>query len=64
METLINQFENEDALADMDEFDVHYADGVLTLALGTHGTYVINKQPPNHEIWLSSPTRCVLSSFV
>jgi len=29
--------------------------GVLTLKLGEHGTYVINKQPPNKQIWLSSP---------
>lgn len=31
--------------------------GVLTLALGDNGTYVINKQPPNKQIWLSSPRR-------
>jgi frataxin len=29
--------------------------GVLTLKLGQRGTYVINKQPPNKQIWLSSP---------
>ncbi|GAA5948434.1 hypothetical protein JCM3765_001418 [Sporobolomyces pararoseus] len=30
--------------------------GVLTLKLGEEkGTYVINKQPPNKQIWLSSP---------
>lgn len=29
--------------------------GVLTLKLDEHGTYVINKQPPNKQIWLSSP---------
>lgn len=30
--------------------------GVLTLSLGEDvGTYVINKQPPNKQIWLSSP---------
>ncbi|KAG9101451.1 Mitochondrial chaperone Frataxin [Ceratobasidium sp. 370] len=29
--------------------------GVLTLNLGDKGTYVINKQPPNKQIWLSSP---------
>lgn len=32
--------------------------GVLTLKLGSNGTYVINKQPPNKQIWLSSPWRC------
>lgn len=31
---------------------------MLTLNLGDKGTYVINKQPPNKQIWLSSPTRC------
>jgi len=33
--------------------------GVLTLGMGSHGTYVINKQPPNKQIWLSSPLRFV-----
>ena len=36
-------------------FDLNYAMGVLTLKLGRHGTYVLNKQPPNLQIWLSSP---------
>lgn len=27
----------------------------MTLVLPPHGTYVINKQPPNRQIWLSSP---------
>jgi frataxin len=30
-------------------------DGVLTIALGKHGTYVLNKQAPNAQIWSSSP---------
>src|SRR5271168_1416079 len=29
--------------------------GVLTLSFPPNGTYVINKQPPNKQIWLSSP---------
>jgi frataxin len=29
--------------------------GVLTLVFPPNGTYVINKQPPNRQIWLSSP---------
>jgi len=36
-------------------YEVEYHSGVLTLALGDKGTYVINKQPPNKQIWLSSP---------
>lgn len=31
-------------------------DGVLTVQLGEpYGTYVINRQTPNKQIWLSSP---------
>ncbi|KAK2172214.1 hypothetical protein NP493_982g00050 [Ridgeia piscesae] len=30
--------------------------GVITVQMGGgHGTYVINKQTPNKQIWLSSP---------
>jgi len=38
-----------------DDHEVEYSGGVLTLRLGIKGTYVINKQPPNKQIWLSSP---------
>uniref|UniRef100_UPI0037E81DBB frataxin, mitochondrial n=1 Tax=Semicossyphus pulcher TaxID=241346 RepID=UPI0037E81DBB len=60
--------ETLDALADyfedlMDEsftgaeYDVVFSSGVLTVKVGgDHGTYVINKQTPNKQIWLSSPT--------
>jgi frataxin len=37
------------------DWEVDYHSGVLTLKLGSNGTYVINKQPPNKQIWLSSP---------
>eukprot|EP01147_Barroeca_monosierra_P009630 gene9630-1851_t len=49
----------EDAIdqhKDGSNFDISLSDGVLTLRLGDHGTYVINKQTPNKQIWLSSPT--------
>ncbi|XP_055586506.1 frataxin homolog, mitochondrial [Uranotaenia lowii] len=37
--------------------DVTYGDGVLTVNFGSpYGTYVINRQSPNKQIWLSSPT--------
>lgn len=29
---------------------------MINVKLGSRGTYVINKQPPNQQIWLSSPT--------
>ena len=43
-----------EALAE--EYDVAYESGVLTLKLGAEkGTFVLNKQAPNQQIWLSSP---------
>ncbi|XP_039499219.1 frataxin homolog, mitochondrial [Drosophila santomea] len=43
--------------AELQGTDVAYSDGVLTVNLGhQHGTYVINRQTPNKQIWLSSPT--------
>lgn len=39
------------------EFDVTYSSGVLTVKFGPSiGTYVLNKQVPNLQIWLSSPS--------
>lgn len=38
------------------EWDVEYATGVINVRLGSYGTYVINKQPPTQQLWLSSPT--------
>ncbi|BGP42861.1 Mitochondrial matrix iron chaperone [Rhodotorula kratochvilovae] len=53
----------EEKLEDLDlpGLDVEYSTsmcgkaGVLTVKLGDKGTYVVNKQPPNKQIWLSSP---------
>ncbi|MCJ1309089.1 Mitochondrial chaperone Frataxin [Agyrium rufum] len=45
----------EDMQQDRREVDVEYSSGVLTLIYPPHGTYVINKQPPSRQIWLSSP---------
>jgi len=39
-----------------DEFDVSLDNGVLTVAVSKSvGTFVINRQSPNRQIWLSSP---------
>ena len=35
--------------------EVECADGVLNVTVGEHGTFVINKQTPNLQLWLSSP---------
>eukprot|EP00877_Chromochloris_zofingiensis_P001215 jgi/Chrzof1/11094/Cz05g23130.t1 len=40
---------------DIDDADVEYAQGVLTVRLGKYGTFVINKQTPNRQLWMSSP---------
>jgi frataxin len=53
-ETLETALE-DNSEAQLDEFDMQYSDGVLTVKLGSKGTYVINKQGPNRQIWLSSP---------
>ncbi|KAI9726831.1 MAG: Mitochondrial chaperone Frataxin [Chrysothrix sp. TS-e1954] len=37
------------------DWDVEYNQGVLNLLTPGKGTYVLNKQPPNKQIWLSSP---------
>ena len=45
-------FEND---ARMAKADVALASGVLKVSIPNHGTFVINKQTPNKQIWLSSP---------
>ena len=55
LETLSENFlEIEDHVA-IPGFDCSCSDGVLKLDLGPHGQYVINKQPPNKQLWISSP---------
>jgi len=38
------------------EFDISYSDGILNIQL-EQGTYCLNKQTPNKQIWFSSPIR-------
>lgn len=40
---------------DYPQIDCELTQGVMTLSVPPNGTYVINKQPPNRQIWLSSP---------
>ncbi|XVE66284.1 hypothetical protein DITRI_Ditri08aG0068000 [Diplodiscus trichospermus] len=42
-------------IVQIDGFDVDYGNEVLTQKLGALGTYVLNKQTTNLQIWLSSP---------
>ncbi|KAI8815478.1 hypothetical protein BJ742DRAFT_18198, partial [Cladochytrium replicatum] len=55
LDVLVTFFEDLGDELDLDGYDVSYSNGVVTLKLGEPGTYVINKQPPNLQIWLSSP---------
>ncbi|KAF0033321.1 hypothetical protein F2P81_013387 [Scophthalmus maximus] len=58
LEALAEYFEDrmDDPFTGAD-YDVVFSSGVLTVKVGgDHGTYVINKQTPNRQIWLSSPT--------
>ncbi|WOL05208.1 frataxin, mitochondrial isoform X1 [Canna indica] len=52
---LLEKFEEYGDAIHVDGYEVDYGNHVLTLKLGTLGTYVINKQTPNRQIWLSSP---------
>ena len=61
-ETLESLTERFDYLAEelgdslASDYDVSYSNGVLNVKLGEEkGTYVLNKQTPNLQIWLSSP---------
>ncbi len=57
LESVCDHFEEllQDDATGMDGADVSLASGVLTVELPGHGTYVINKQTPNKQIWVSSP---------
>ena len=37
------------------QMEVEFSDGVLIVHVGSHGTFVLNKQTPNMQLWLSSP---------
>ncbi|KAL6140058.1 hypothetical protein ACLB2K_058359 [Fragaria x ananassa] len=52
---LQEKFEEYGDSVQVDGFDIDYGNEVLTLKLGDLGTYVLNKQTPNRQIWLSSP---------
>lgn len=52
---LLEKLEQYGDSIDLDGFDIDYGNEVLTLKLGDLGTYVVNKQTPNRQIWLSSP---------
>ncbi|KAF9213155.1 Mitochondrial chaperone Frataxin [Podila verticillata] len=56
MDRMVEYFEDIGDEHEIPGYDVEYQSGVMTLKLGDKGTYVVNKQPPNKQLWLSSPT--------
>ncbi|GLE08056.1 hypothetical protein PINS_up018989 [Pythium insidiosum] len=55
-ETLEQVVEWIDGIEEMlDDSDVTLSQGVLKIDLGAHGTWVLNRQIPNRQIWWSSP---------
>ncbi|KPI84063.1 frataxin-like protein [Leptomonas seymouri] len=44
-----------DSLDSAEVEDVNYSSGVLTIETSSRGTFIINKQAPNVQLWLSSP---------
>ncbi|KAG6118923.1 hypothetical protein E4U13_008147 [Claviceps humidiphila] len=53
LESVLSEFEQQQD--SREDVDVEYSAGVMTITVANKGTYVINKQPPNKQIWLSSP---------
>ena len=55
-ECLDTILEKADELSDeRDDVEAELSSGVLTLKIAGAGTWVINKQVPNRQLWLSSP---------
>ncbi|XP_076960077.1 frataxin, mitochondrial-like [Bidens hawaiensis] len=52
---LLDKIEEYGDAVDIDGFDIDYGNQVLTVKFGSLGTYVLNKQTPNRQIWMSSP---------
>ncbi|KAF7588073.1 Mitochondrial chaperone Frataxin [Aspergillus hancockii] len=49
------QSEIEKVQEEGSDIEAEYSAGVMNIVLPGVGTYVLNKQPPNKQIWLSSP---------
>ncbi|GKZ70920.1 mitochondrial chaperone Frataxin [Aspergillus niger] len=49
------QNEIEKAQEEGSDIEAEYSAGVMNIIVPGVGTYVLNKQPPNKQIWLSSP---------
>lgn len=52
---LLEKIEEYGDSVEIDGFDIDYGNQVLTVKFGDLGIYVLNKQTPNRQIWMSSP---------
>ncbi|KAG8197645.1 hypothetical protein JTE90_001575 [Oedothorax gibbosus] len=55
LQSIGDRFEELLEDSNLNDWDVNYSNDVLTVSLNKDGTYVLNKQSPNRQIWLSSP---------
>jgi frataxin len=55
LEDLQDAVENALESANIPEFEITFASGVMTMVMPPHGIWVINKQSPNQQLWWSSP---------
>lgn len=55
LQSLYDRFEEILQNSSFEDWDVNYSNGVLTISVEKSCVYVINKQTPNRQIWLSSP---------
>ncbi|KAL2320534.1 hypothetical protein Fmac_029503 [Flemingia macrophylla] len=55
MHSLQEKLEDYGDSVEVDGFDIDYGNDVLKVKLGDLVTYVLNKQTPNRQLWLSSP---------
>jgi frataxin len=54
-DALLARIEHALDLSEIQAEEISLAMGVLTIALGDKGTWVLNKQKPNAQVWWSSP---------
>lgn len=56
LEEIMDRLTVLEDIEELEDLDVNYSMGVLNITLGAeHGTWVINKQTPNRQLWWSSP---------
>eukprot|EP01080_Neovahlkampfia_damariscottae_P008951 gene8951-900_t len=55
IESISDQAEEIIEESNMEDYDIVLSEGVLQIQISKVGTYVISRQTPSRELWLSSP---------